>query len=204
MYYIRRLYIQYFLKPLGKGSIFLKKVLRAYSNEPSKVSVLRKSSHLNNSLKVYKNKYFCQLLRVLLSLTLLFIFWLHNLKGRAWKCQNALSNFSDGLFEETLSRAWFWILAVVSDMGEALDIEFQIVKSSWCSKEKPIPRMLLGGPCEKKRHYERKQWKLCVTNSCDFPSYASKCRQDYKYRLSQHCLSASSFFVFLMLVCQRR
>lgn len=150
MYYIRRLYIQYFLKPLGKGSIFLKKVLRAYSNEPSKVSVLRKSSHLNNSLKVYKNKYFCQLLRVLLSLTLLFIFWLHNLKVRAWKCQNALSNFSDGLFEETLSRAWFWILAVMSDLGEALDIEFQIVKSSWCSKEKPIPRMLLGGPCEKK------------------------------------------------------
>lgn len=35
----------------------------------------------------------------------------------------------------------------------------------------------------KKRHCERKQWKSCVINSCDFTSCVNKFKQDQKYSL---------------------
>lgn len=156
--------------------------------------MLRKSSHLNNTLKVHKNKYFCQLLRVLLSSTLLFIFWHHYLKVSQGMQMSECS--------EQLSWWFVWgdtIPCLVLKLGRhvwsgrGLGHRISNDEIQLMFKGKAYSQNAPRRPLWKKRHYERKQWKSCVTNSCDFPSYASKFRQDQKYRLSQHYLPASSF-----------
>lgn len=145
-----------FLEVFRKRQYFSKEGSKAYCSETSKVSVPRKSEKIIKSqhmaLKSMRT-IFLSVVRVLLSLTLLFILWLYYLK--ASQCMQ-MSECSEQL-------PWLFVwgdaipclalkLGKCVWSGRGVERRVSVMKSSWCSKGKSTPRRLLGGHCEKRHH----------------------------------------------------